>query len=525
MTATAPGRVVVGLDVGTTGVKAAAFGLGSSWRWVAIREYPLLEPVPGQHVQDPITIVAAATSALAECVADGAAGADVMAISVSAGMHGLMALDADQHPLTRLITWADGRAGEEARWLHRSGQAMALHASTGVPVHPMTPLTKLVWFARHDPATWSAARWWIGLKDYLLLWLTGTLVTELSSATGTGLVDMSTRSWSTLALDVCGVAADRLPEILPTTATLGLAAETAHAVGLPAGTPVVVGAADGPLGNLGTGAMAPGVAGLSLGTSGAVRMAVNQPRVDTEGALFCYALTDSVWVLGGAISNGGSVIRWVGSSLAPDITQGTADTNLDASLLELAAGIPPGSDGLVMLPYLLPERAPLWDPGLAGAYLGLRTRHTRAHLVRAAIEGVCLQMRLILDTLTEVEPVTSVRGTGGAFRSTLWRDVMAATLGRPLSVVDDGEGTALGAATLGLVALGCEPTLADAAAQLSDAGATRPHPVKTDPLVVAAYDRVRASVPALVADLDLVAAAFARAPAGRAAATCTEGVP
>ena len=517
MTASIPARVVIGLDVGTTGVKAAAFGLGSSWRCLAVREYPLLEPVPGEHVQDPATIVAAATSALAQCVAE-VAGADVMAVSVSAGMHGLMALDAEQQPLTHLLTWADGRAGEEARALHRSGQAAALHLATGVPVHPMTPLTKLLWFARHDPATWSAARWWVGLKDYLLLWLTGTLVTELSSASGTGLVDMKTSAWSALALDLCGIAADRLPPILPTTATLALAPGPARDLGLPAGTPVAVGAADGPLGNLGTGAMTPGVAGLSLGTSGAVRMAVDEPRVDEQGTLFCYALTDSAWVVGGAISNGASVIRWVGASLAPDIT---GDGHTDAAVLALAASVPPGSEGLVMLPYLLPERAPLWDPDLPGAYVGLRTRHTRAHLVRAAVEGVCLQMRLILDALDEIEPVTSVRATGGAFRSRLWRDVMAATLGRPFSVVDGAEGTALGAAALGLLALGCAPTLGDAVSQLSDRDASAIRPVDTDPLVVAAYDRVRASVPTLVGELGLVAAAFSRVPVGPTASTGT----
>ena len=504
------GRVVIGLDVGTTGVKAVAFGLGSSWLRIAVREYPLLEPVSGQHVQDPATIIAAATAALAQCVAD-VAGAEVIGISVSAGMHGLLALDADLHPLTPLVTWADGRAREEARSLHRDGEADDLHALTGVPVHPMTPLTKLMWFARHEPATWSAARWWLGLKDYVLLWLTGTVATELSSASGTGLLDMSTRTWSGRALDVCGVDADRLPPILPPTTTLALAPDVAGGVGLPAGTPVVAGAADGPLSNVGTGAMTTGVAGLSLGTSGAVRMAVPTPRVDGRGRLFCYALTESQWFVGGAISNGASVLRWVASALLPEvIASGT--TTLDDTVLDLAASVPPGSDGLVMLPYLLPERAPLWDPDLPGAYVGLRSHHTRAHFVRAAVEGVCLQMRLILDALDDVEPVTSVRATGGAFRSALWRDVVAATVGRPFVVVEGAEGTALGAAALGLVGLGCSATLADALAMLSDPAAPEPVAVATDPDAVTAYEALRASVAPLIAALDPVAAVFRTRP-------------
>src|SRR5213078_248786 len=143
------------------------------------------------------------------------------------------------------------------------------------------------------------------------------------------------------------------------------------------GTPVVVGAADGPLGNLGSGAIAPGVAGLSLGTSGAIRMAVADPHIDEHRTLFCYALTDSLWIVGGAVSNGGIVIRWAGRSLAPDLPGTSGDRTADEALLDLAASVPAGSDGLLMLPYLLAERAPLWDPDVPGAYLGLRRDHTR----------------------------------------------------------------------------------------------------------------------------------------------------
>ena len=504
MTEQAPGPVVIGLDVGTTGVKAAAFSPGSPWQRVAVRDYPLLEAGPGQWVQDAATVVAGARAALTDCVA-ATAGSEVLGVAVSAGMHGLLALDAGHRPLTPLLTWADGRAREQARRLHESGEAVGLHARTGVPVHPMTPLTKLMWFAAHEPATWKAARWWVGVKEYVLWWLTGTVVTEVSSASGTGLVGLGSGTWLPHALDLCGVDVERLPEILPTTAPLPLAERVARDVGLPSGTPVVVGAADGPLGNVGTGAITPGVAGLSLGTSGAVRMAVGEPVVDAAGALFCYAVTDSLWVVGGAISNGASVLRWARSALAPDLLP--AGGGADEALLDLAGSVAPGSDGLVMLPYLLPERAPWWDPDLPGAYLGLRGSHTRAHLARAALEGVCLQTRLVLDTLDALRPVTSVRATGGAFRSSLWAEVMAATIGRPFAVVGRAEGSALGAAALGLLALGRAGSLSDAVARLSPNGLPA-QPVEPDADLVAAYARTRASVPALLGALDRVATTY-----------------
>jgi gluconokinase len=254
--------------------------------------------------------------------------------------------------------------------------------------------------------------------------------------------------------------------------------------------------------------MVAGVGGLSLGTSGAVRMAVGQPEVDLAGALFCYALTDDVWVVGGATSNGGGVLRWAGRSLLPDVVSAAGDGSTDAAVLRLAAGVPAGSEGLVMLPYLVAERAPLWEPDLPGAYLGLRRRHTRAHMVRAAVEGVCMQMRLIVDRLDSMGPVTSVRATGGVFRSALWREVMAATIGRPLHLVGQAEGTARGAAALGLFALGRAPTLAAAAAELG-ADDVSP-PILADAELVAVYDRVRESVPGLIVSLDPVARAFSR---------------
>ncbi len=210
----------------------------------------------------------------------------------------------------------------------------------------------------------------------------------------------------------------------------------------------MVGAADGPLGNLGTRATAPGVAGLSIGTSGAIRMMTDRPYADPDRRLFCCALTDDQWAVGSAVSNGGSVVRWAGSAV------GAAERPSDAALLSLSDAVPAGSEGLVMLPFLLAERGPLWNGDLTGAYLGLRAHHARGHLVRAAAEGVALQLGTVLDALEPLGPVSSIRATGGVFRSRLWREVVAAALDGPLVVTGAAEGTALGAAGLGLHALG-----------------------------------------------------------------------
>ncbi|MFC4554723.1 gluconokinase [Georgenia faecalis] len=484
--------VIIGLDVGTTAVKAVAFDTDSPWRRAALREYPLLEPEPRWQVQDPGTVLAAVDEALAQCVA-ACEGRRVDAVGLSSAMHGLVGLGPDLRPVTPVLTWADSRAHAEARELRREGRARDLLHLTGTPVHPMSPLTKLRWFARHGGDVLGRVHRWADLKALLLLHLTGTFATELSSASGTGLLDLRAREWAPTALEIARIGREALPEVLPTTAVLGLRGAVAARVGLPAGTPLNVGAADGPLGNLGTGATGPGVAGLSVGTSGAVRVVVPEPRSDPDGRLFCYALTEDAWVVGGAVSNGGLVLRWAADTFAADLSPGP---QRDAAVLDLACQVPPGSDGLVMLPYLLGERAPLWDPDLRGAYLGVRRSHSREHFLRAAVEGVSLQLAGIVDLLEQVTPVDAVRATGGVFRSRLWQVVVAGALGKPLVLAGDAEGTALGAAALARYATGEAPTLMAAVAELTfehdeatiEAGADD----------VALYAALRRSVPALL---------------------------
>lgn len=505
--------VIIGVDVGTTAVKVAAFGVdgGQGERASALREYPLEQPQPGCQVQDPATVLAGIDAALADCVSQLGVSqlgeARVVALSLSTAMHGLVGLDAQHRPLTPLLTWADSRARHEARHLREQGLARELLHRSGTPVHPMSPLVKLIWFSRHESGLAAQVRWWAGLKDYVLHHLTGELVTELSSASATGLLSVQSRDWDPGLVELAGIQRGQLPAVLPTTAVLRLTAEAGKRIGLPSGLPVAVGAADGPLANLGTGAITPGVAGLSLGTSGAVRLVVPEPRFDDEGRLFCYALTDDVWVIGGAVSNGGITLRWAGETFAPDLVAGG---HADAAVLELAAQAPAGSAGLVMLPYVLSERAPLWDADLSGAYLGIRSHHTRGHFVRAAVEGVCLQLSTIVESLDTVAPVHWIRATGGPFRSDLWRQIMAATLARPMSVEADAGGTALGAAALGWHALGGASSLTGALAAVGGPRVDSSAPtVDVTPRDVSTYAQLRASVRALIDGYEEVAAVFA----------------
>ncbi|MGC5284944.1 gluconokinase [Micromonospora sp. DT231] len=488
-------RVILGVDVGATAVRVAAFAVDGTARHVRTRAYPLLQPLPGWHVQDPDVLVAATLAAVSACVAD-TAGAEVVALAISSPRYGVIGLDATLSPVTPLLTGRDTRSAEVARDLRVSGQSRELHRVTGTPVHPGSPLCKLIWFARHEPYLCTSTRWWVGLKDYLVHRLTGTLVTELSSASGTGMFDVHRRVWSAGVLDLVGVAGSQLPPVLPTTGVLRLSSAAGQAVGLPSGTPVVVGAGDGPSSSLGMAAIDSTVAGLTLAATGALRTVVAAPLVDPAEIFSCAALTEDAWVVGATANNGGNVVRWAGGALEPDPRPASDDQLVAPELLALAERVAPGSDGLVMLPYLLADRASAVDPGPPGAYLGLRSEHSRGHLVRAAVEAVCLHLGGVRDRLTELTPVSSVRLAGGAFRSPLWRAVMAAVLDCPTQVAGEDDDAALGAAALGLFAIGLAADLTEAVTLLSPASA-RAEPVAVDPALAATYRCLRAKLPAL----------------------------
>ena len=480
--------VVIGVDIGTTSTKSVAYRHDGQVVAQHAVAYPLTEPVPGHAEQDPDVILAAVISTV-RAVA-GSCPSTITALSFSSALHSLIGLDAEGRPLTASVTWADNRAAPQAERLRASAGGLALHRRTGTPVHPMSPLTKLMWFHEERPELCARVRHWVGIKEYVLLRLCGALVVDHSVASATGLMSIDQLDWDSEALRLAGITSAQLPALVPTTTVLpALTAAAAAASGLPADTPVVVGAGDGPLANLGLGAVRPGVAALSIGTSGALRVMVEKPAVDPNGGVFCYALAEDRWTVGGAINNGGIVLGWAGDAIAPDVGPAPEE------LISLAGQAPAGSGGLVMLPYLLSERAPHWSSLPRGAYVGLTREHRRPHLLRAALEGVCQQLGLVLQSVQAAgNEVRSVRATGGFARSPFWRQLLADVLDMEIGFPAGHEGSSFGAALLAMQALGIVSSIDVAADLVQITDVVRPDPAAAavyralQPIHAALYD-------------------------------------
>ncbi|MCL6460005.1 MAG: gluconate kinase [Gorillibacterium sp.] len=459
-----PKSYVVAADIGTTSAKTLL--VTKEGKIVASHSvhYPMNTPSPEIAEQDPEVIFQAVVTGIAELLhQSGISGDQVLCVSFSSAMHSLMAVSQQGCPLTPLITWADNRSASYASLLRANGEGKRIYERTGTPIHPMSPLIKLMWLKDNLPDVFAQADKFIGIKEYVFYRLFNSYVIDYSIASATGLFNLTGMDWDELALDHAGITAERLSRLVPAShQESGLTLEMATTMGLSVSTPFVVGAADGPLANLGAGAIDPGIFALSIGTSGAVRSIVNQPLVDPEGRLFCYALADGLWTIGGPINNGGIVFRWTRDVLASLEAEEGLRRGLDPYdyLTELAHDIDPGAGGLIFLPFLLGERAPYWNANARGVFFGLSMSHNKKHMIRAVMEGIVYRLHSVVNALEELAgPAFEIRASGGFARSSLWRQMLADVMDKPVTVMASVESSGLGAAYIGFWAMGEFPDL------------------------------------------------------------------
>jgi xylulokinase len=451
---------VVGLDISTTATKAVLVDASGTVDGIGVAEYGYDVPQPGWTEQDPALwwdgTQAAVRSALAGA---GARGDDVAAVGLTGQMHGAVLLDAADRVLRPAILWNDQRTAHACDEIREAVGPERLIEITGNTALTGFTAPKLVWVRDHEPQTWARIAHVLLPKDYVRLQLTGDHALDKADGAGTLLFDLAARDWSTEVLGALRIDPTWLPPTFEGPAVTGtVTAEAAAATGLRPGTPVVAGGGDQAANAVGVGAVAPGVVALSLGTSGVIFAATDAPLHDPAGQVhaFCHAVPDRWHMMTVMLSAAGS-LRWFRDALAPG--------EEFATLVEDAAAVPPGSDGLLFLPYLTGERSPHPDPLARGAFVGLTVGHDRRYLTRAVLEGVAFGLRDGLDQMIDAgTPAPSqVRASGGGTASALWRQILADVLDAEVATVSTTEGAAFGAALLGAVGAGWFPTVEAAA--------------------------------------------------------------
>jgi xylulokinase len=491
-------RLFLGIDVSTTGAKALLADEAGQVVATATTPLSVSTPKPLWSEQDPqhwwAGVTRSVRAALAEAGADGAA---VAAVGLTGQMHGLVLLDGDGHVLRPAILWNDQRTAAQCDAIReRLGGRDRLVKITGNDALTGFTAPKILWVREHEPAVYALARRVLLPKDYVRLRLTDVAAMDKADGSGTLLFDLAARDWSDDVLRALDIPRAWLPPTFEGPETTGrVSAAAAAETGLREGTPVMAGGGDQAAGAVGAGAIAPGVVGLTLGTSGVVFATTDSPLVEPQGRLhaFCHAVPGKWHLMAVTLAAAGS-LQWYRDTLAPGVA-------FDALVAE-AETAPPGSDGLLFLPYLSGERTPHPDPLARGAFVGLTVRHRRAHLTRAVLEGVAFSMRDCLGLFEGVGlgSVKQVRVAGGGARSALWRKILASVLGAELVTVNSTEGAAYGAALIAGVGAGAWPTLAVACGSaIAITGRDAPEP-EWQSRYDALYPRYRALYPALKAE-------------------------
>ncbi len=497
---------LLGYDIGTSGAKVVLCDPRGHMLDAATASYPLHQPQPGWSEQEPQDWWNAAREATRELLARHP-GILVKAIGLTGQMHGSVLLGADAagsggtaSPLRRALLWNDQRTGAECEEItHAAGSPRELVAMVGNAALTGFTLPKLLWVRRHEPRTWDAVRHVLCPKDFIAFRMTGALATDVGDASGMLSFDVDRRDFCEPLLQRLHLDRSLFPTALESSSPVGLL--TPHAateLGLRSGDiPVVIGSGDNQAGAVGAGVVSPGTALMILGTSGVLLAPSDSPRRDLPvtgpvGRLhtFCAAAGPRSWCVTGCMLSAGLSLRWARDLLSPG-------TSYDELLAEAAAA-PAGCEGLVFLPHLTGERCPHPDPLARGGWIGLTSRHTRAHLLRAVIEGVAFTMAQIVALARGTGvPVTTLRASGAGFRSSLWRQLVADLTGCPVVTTGTEEGGgALGAALLAAVGTGLFRDVTHAcAAAVTDTGRTDPRPM--EPSMVATFEAFEGMYPRL----------------------------
>lgn len=460
----------IGIDIGTSSARAVLFDNNGFQVSIDGREYSLDVSISGMAELNPDQVFDSVINVLRNCIKK--AGIDkkyIYGIGISCQMHSLMLVDNKGDPLSRLITWADNRSKTEADTINDIYNASDLYNRTGCRTqHPMYPLSKLLWFKKNDPELFAKCHKFITIKEYIIFKLYGEYVVDYTLASCQGYYNIHRQNWDNHILDnIIGITSERLSEVVECTYILkGFKSELESILGIYKDTPLIIGAGDGIMANIGCGVVDSRSFSSTVGTSGAIRTASEKPLLDVNQKNWCYSFLKDMWVSGGAINNGGLVLKWFRDEFKNQFEQEATLSNMNVYELfdRYASEINPGSDGLIFLPFLTGERSPGWKSDARGIMYGLSYSHGRKHMLRASMEGVMFRLYAVYEVISALNPplqeasfnnsAASIIANGGYTKSDIWLQMQADIFNKKIAVSRVTEASALGAAYLAMYALG-----------------------------------------------------------------------
>lgn len=436
----------IGVDIGTSSTKALAVDPTGKVLFVAQESYPTLRPQAGYSEQNPETI----WLAFCKCVRDviQSLQAQPACVALSSAMHSVIAVDKSGAPLINIITWADNRSAAIAERIKTSPMGEMIYKRTGTPIHAMAPLSKILWLKENDQTLFQQTHKFISIKEFVWFKLFGVYEIDYSIASATGLFNIEEKKWDDAALSLIELDRDRLSTPVKTDHIRSINAVIADTHKLPKDLTFLVGASDGCMANLGSFATDPGVAALTIGTSGAIRVGSSKPLLNFEAMTFNYILDENTFICGGPINNGGVILKWYAETLLQKKLSSPADYNALLKDLDTTA---PGADGLIFLPYLLGERAPIWNSDARGVFFGMTARHTQAHFTRAVIEGITMALYDVTAALEKTGlTIEQVNVSGGFVHSAIWIQTLADIFDKRICLANVDDASAIGATYLAM---------------------------------------------------------------------------
>lgn len=444
-------ELALAVDIGTSSVRVMLFDAYGQIHGRTQYTYTTTRPAPYFEEQNPDLVCNETLRAITDCLKTHPdLVPSIRAMAFSSQLYGVIALDANDNPITQNIIWSDGRAEPQAEFLKAQFGENWLYPETGCPMNSIFPLAKILWLRELRPEVFKATKRFVSIKEYVTWRLIGQWKVDYSMASATGMFDIRKHQWHERALDYLQIREDQLSEPVSGLEPFRLVEDSPlFELGLRKNFWVFLGAGDGPLANLGSGASSVGAVNIDLGTSGAARCITDAAAVDTAASLWCFCLTDSLWAFGGIVTNVGNAYQWLSTNLLGPV--GIEEKKAYASLDSLAEIADAGNSDLQFLPYLRKARSPYWDGRLKGTIYGLTASHDMGHIARAMLEAIAYDLKAIVGIMKRNRLISEhIVLTGGVSKSPILPQLLADVLGQEIRTPDDCEGSIAGAALFAL---------------------------------------------------------------------------